>query len=409
MPPAPKATGQAESQSLPSSLWQEAALWVFSYKALYALVVLIIVFVFPDYDEAHFSSINHTWFGGYVSQYEKSNVARHFATWDAAHYLFISENGYCSGLRSCAFYPLWPRLSWAFSSVFHTDHLVSGLFLANALSAWAMTLFFCAAARRFGREIARWALISLLVFPGSLFFQFVYSESLFFFLLMVLWSALGRNQHWLVMISAFLLPLTRAIGLFCVLPIAWHYFSFIFDRFRKPAVSLSDCVNLKSPIPYIAVSAAPAGFAYYFFTMWLWTGNPFEGFHAQSFWGAHSIWNLFNVPKFLIGFFQPSVWHGFRGSLLDRYLFLMLILLVPKIAGLSKDLLLWVYVLAVIPAMSGTFASFVRFESVAFPVFLGLAVVLCRMRAPRRHYLLIAMAALQMFLLWRFLNFRWAG
>ena len=42
-------------------------------------------------------------------------------------------------------------------------------------------------------------------------------------------------------------------------------------------------------------------------------------------------------------------------------------------------------------------------------VFLGLAVVLCRMRAPRRHYLLIAMAALQMFLLWRFLNFRWAG
>jgi hypothetical protein len=408
MPPAPKVTGETDLKPFACSLWQEAALWVFSYKALYALFVLVVVFVFPDYDELNFRSINHNWFGGYVSRHENSSIARHFVTWDAAHYLLISEAGYCSGLRSCAFYPLWPRLIWAFSSLFHTDPLLAGLFLANALSAWAMTLFYCAAARHFSREIARWALISLLAFPGSLFFQFVYSESLFFFLLMVLWSALDRNQHWLVIISAFLLPLSRAIGVFCVLPIAWHYFSFVLDRFREPA-SPSVFSNLKSPFAYIAVSAAPAGFVYYFFTMWLWTGNPFEGFHAQSFWGAHSVWNLLNVPKFLVGFFQPSVWHGFRGSLLDRYLFLMLILLIPKIACLSKDLLLWTYVLAVIPAMSGTFASFVRFESVAFPFFLGLAVVLSRMRPPRRYSLLVAMAALQILLLWRFLNFRWAG
>jgi hypothetical protein len=31
----------------------------------------------------------------------------HFATWDGAHYLFLSEVGYVAGASSCAFYPLW--------------------------------------------------------------------------------------------------------------------------------------------------------------------------------------------------------------------------------------------------------------------------------------------------------------
>src|ERR1041385_3845528 len=32
----------------------------------------------------------------------------HFGTWDAEHYLFLTEYGYQHGSAACAFYPLWP-------------------------------------------------------------------------------------------------------------------------------------------------------------------------------------------------------------------------------------------------------------------------------------------------------------
>jgi hypothetical protein len=34
--------------------------------------------------------------------------ASHFETWDGAHYLYLSEEGYGPGVRSNAFYPLYP-------------------------------------------------------------------------------------------------------------------------------------------------------------------------------------------------------------------------------------------------------------------------------------------------------------
>jgi hypothetical protein len=146
--------------------------------------------------------------------------------------------------------------------------------------------------------------------------------------------------------------------------------------------------------------------------MWHWTGNPFEGFEAQKHWATHSIGNLVNVPRFLFALANPTAWHEYSGSLLDRCVFIVLLNCLPVIWKLdrSRSLMIWTYVLGIMPAMSGTFTSYTRFASCAFPMFIALGVSLA---PPQRRYLrwatLAVFAILHLVLVWRFVNFRWAG
>ena len=107
---------------------------------------------------------------------------------------------------------------------------------------------------------------------------------------------------------------------------------------------------------------------------------------------------------------SPTDWHAFRGSVLDRGLCVVLLYALPLIWRLGKDQAVWSYVLGILPAMSGTFTSFVRFEAAAFPLFLALGMFLGK---KGRGWALAATIGvslgLHLWLLWRFVNFRWAG
>jgi len=99
-----------------------------------------------------------------------------------------------------------------------------------------------------------------------------------------------------------------------------------------------------------------------------------------------------------------------RTTLLDRCLFILLLYTLPLIWRLGKDLTVWTYVLGILPAMSGTFTSFTRFESTAFPMFIALAVFFTGSKRKWPLIVFVALGAvLHGILLWRFVNFRWAG
>ena len=116
------------------------------------------------------------------------------------------------------------------------------------------------------------------------------------------------------------------------------------------------------------------------------------------------------MPKFVVGFFNPTQFHEFKGSVLDRCLFILLLYTLPVIWKLGKDQMVWTYMLGILPAMSGTFTSFTRFESTAFPLFIALAVFFAnRKRKWPLWAFIILSAVLHGILLWRFVNFRWAG
>ncbi|RME93683.1 MAG: hypothetical protein D6766_07680 [Verrucomicrobia bacterium] len=392
--------------------------WLFAWKATYFLSLVSGLLIWGNLSLEHFHQVNARW-----PREGEPVFASHFATWDGAHYLLLSEQGYAKDVPSCAFYPLWPLVMRATAPLFGGNPLVGGLVLSNLASLAAWVMFYRLVERRWGKRSALWALVFLIVFPGSLFFQFIYSESLFLLLLMGLWWALEERRHGWAAVCAGLLPLCRGVGAFVVLPLAWHALSVAPPGWLKCGPSggegredaKEDERRGGEPggqdwAPWLLVGMPLLGWGVYLALMWHWTGNPFEGFAAQKHWAVHSVANLWNVPKFVIGFFSPTEWHAFRGSLLDRCIFVLLLYTLPVLWRLDKGLLVWAYVLGILPAMSGTFTSFVRFASCTFPMFIALGVVLNRRKWRWWRYgLLASFAALHLVLVWRFVNFRWAG
>ncbi len=470
---------EAKQTKPAASRWGRVLLVLVGVKVAYWAVVLTAVGLWSDFDTNRAAQIQEYWFPAGRPSEPRGEWERHFATWDAEHYLYLSAAGYAAGVRSIAFYPLWPMVIRATAALTGLSHPLMGLVLANVCSLGGWLLFHRVTARRLGEKLADAALAVLVVFPGALFFQFLYSESLFFLLLMGLWWGLERRRYGVAWGAAFLAPLARGVGVFAVLPIGWHALSVASPawlgrlqawRGRQweklgarsqepeggrqgvegrlaskdagggekrgvrsqesgerqgstesrptrggsapalPYQNVGGSATASAYRPWALLAAPLVGWGCYLALMWHWTGNPFAGLEAQKYWQVHSIGNLWDVPKFVAGFFEVSAWHEFRGSVLDRCLFILLVYTLPMIWRLGKDMAVWTYVLGILPAMSGTFTSFTRFESCAFPLFIALAAFFTGWKRKWPLVLFIIFSAtLHAVLLWRFVNFRWAG
>jgi hypothetical protein len=354
----------------------------------------------------------------------------HFLAIDCKYYIFLSENGYEHNRKECAFYPLYPSLIHWVSKITNGNDVWVGMVLANLFSFQSFILFFRIVARRYGEAVATLSLLLLLSFPGSLYFQFIYTESLFFLLLMLFLLGLEKSHFWLTLATALLLPLTRAVGIFCVFPLLWHL-SLVTrpSRWEKLSNSPGWLVRIVEFVEprvedlsvrrfpaftrlkwFYLVLAPCAGWVTYFVVMWECTGNAFEGFEAQKqFGGVQSIHNLTDPVRFVILLFNPTTWHEYTGSLLDRCMFILLIDCFPLTWRLDKSWCIWMFFLGVVPAVSGGFTSFTRYSSVVFPIFVAMAVFLIKPRMRWWRWLLLtAFVALHLILVWRFVNFKWA-
>lgn len=396
-----------------------------AFKFIYLVSVLCALLLFPTHrNDDIFQSKRQTW-----TVDDHLTLESHFSTWDTEHYLYLSEKGYKAGSPTCAFYPLWPLTVRLFASLVKCNHVLVGLLLSNAVSLLGLCLFFRLTKRRFGESVAWLSLTCLLVFPGSLFLQFNYSESLFFTLLMLLCVGLDEDRFWIAVVAAFFLPLTRAVGVLCVVPIlATAVISTLssrgastiikgtliqtITRWLRPTNNESGLPSSKHSILKLSLLALAAlfGWSLYLFLMSVWTGNAFEGFEAQKHWGVQSIGNLTDFSKFAFAFVAPTSWHEFVGSALDRFIFYFCICLLPQVWRTDKIWFLWAIVLGVVPAVSGTFCSFTRFASMVFPVFVALGIVLASPKRRFMRYLVLgSFAVLHVVLVWRFVNYRWAG
>lgn len=381
-------------------------LLIVSFKVAYWIILSIALNIWGDAD--FFYTL--MW-----PKFIKPDYLSLFIAYDGAYYISISEGGYESGLRECAFYPLWPLLINSVSSLFGSNRIVTGLILANILSTVGWACLYTIVAKQWGEKIGIWSVVFMATFPGSLFFQFVYSESLFLVLVLLLWWTLQKNSLVYAFAVALLLPLTRAIGVFCLIPIFLHAVVSngiivpIRSQMFKHRDDLLQAKVIKSKQTWLVLIAPFLGWFCYLLLMSISTGNPFEGFKAQEFWEVHSIGNLLNIPKFIFNWLTPSAFHDYTGSLLDRGVFLLVVYCLLVLWKLEKSLISWVYVLAIIPAMSGMFTSFTRFMCVAFPVFIALSAYVTSKHPYIRYCILAIFIILHAFLVWRYANYQWAG
>lgn len=320
--------------------------------------------------------------------------ATHLATWDAAHYLLISERGYEKGSPSCAFYPLLPLMIRGLSLFTFHNHLIAGLILCNVLSIAGISLFHFFVAHNYQQRTANTAVLLLLAFPGALFFSFVYTESLFFLLIVLLFLFL-RSQNYLgVAVVACLIPLTKALGLLCVVPVLLHLF-----------------IHKRQLSAYLSCLGFFLGSALYFLFFYLATGNPLEGFEAQKFYPTHpSIRNIFDLSGLCQALFTPLQVHGMLDSGIDRWFFFMMLLSLPWVYRLSKVYFVFVLVFGFVPALSAWFVSYTRYVMMCFPLFIVLAKMVEGEESEMQRWgIVMIFGAIQVSFLLHHINFYWAG
>jgi hypothetical protein len=325
------------------------------------------------------------------------SAATWFQTWDGMHYLYLSEHGYTPGHPTTAYYPLWPLLIAAATLVLR-DPLIAALLLSNLLSAFALWLLHDLVRTQHSRPIATSALVLQLAYPGSLFFFFPYTESLFLCLTVALFWLLARERYVAAAGVVFLAVLARPVGVFCALPLLHALWT------ARTPEGLRRIVR-----EGWLVLAAPAGLAAYFATMALFTDDPFAGVKAQQFFKASpSIGYLLNPLRFVQTYLDVRAFHGFLHSFVDRFWFTVFVLLLPAVWKLHRGMFWYVLAVGLFSAMTSDFMSFTRYLSVLFPVFVAAATL-----TANRKWLWIpatcVLALFQLIFLFHHIRFVWVG
>jgi len=136
--------------------------------------------------------------------------------WDTLYwYLNIAEHGYTSEgfdahrIVFLPFYPLLIRLG----NIFIGNYLWSAMIVANVLTIMGLFVFYLLAKLEFGRKVAWWSLVFLMLFPSAYFLNAAYSEGPYLlFAAGSFYLARRKSWQWAGVLGGFA-TLTRITGI----------------------------------------------------------------------------------------------------------------------------------------------------------------------------------------------------
>jgi Gpi18-like mannosyltransferase len=113
-----------------------------------------------------------------------------WSRWDAGWYLEIAKHGYhfeAGKPGSAAFFPLYPSVIRLLHSLFFlplTDYsyFATGILVSNICFIAGLTCLYALLSLDYKNELARWAVLAVLLFPTTFFYSAPYSESWLFFI-----------------------------------------------------------------------------------------------------------------------------------------------------------------------------------------------------------------------------------
>jgi len=326
-----------------------------------------------------------------------------WANFDGVHYLWIAQNGY--GLYLQAFFPFYPWLIHWLANFTH-NYLFSALLISYLTFFGGLYFLYRLLLLDYSEKAVQKAIIFLLLFPTSFFFVGVYTESLFFFLLVGAFY-FARKEKWLwAGIFGALASATRVVGIFLLPALLLEFYSQL-----KPQTSniQHPTSNLKHPTSNIQHQASklfsllliPSGLVFYMRYLAVHWGDPLLFAHVQEHFGAQ------RTTRKIILLYQVF-WRYFKMILTTRWdplYFVVWLELLTAIGFLA--LLVWCYfqkihsswlifgILAyLLPTLTGTFSSLPRYVLVIFPGFIGLSLLLEKYRWGKIFYLIFAVLLL---------------
>jgi hypothetical protein len=192
--------------------------------------------------------------------------------WDGLWYKLIAEEGYGFADANAAFWPLFPWLMRLGHDVTGAEPETFGWVIANLSFVGALILLYRLVSIDFDIQVARRTLWAIALFPTSLFFSAVYTESLFLLLAVAALLGARKGNWWVAGIAGALAALTRSYGVLLLIPFAalfWQQYGLSIRRW------------LPNAIPAALPALGPVIFGYHLEQV---RGNWRHFIHVQSQW-----------------------------------------------------------------------------------------------------------------------------
>ena len=298
---------------------------------------------------------------------------------DAIWYVAIAQSGYNYSPVAASranFFPLFPLLVHIVEPVFAIFPLSDPYVEAGMLVTWVAFALACVglyrlAADRFGERVAVMSVLLLALFPFSLYFGAVYTESIY--LVLAVWAFIGieRRNWWMAGALAGLAGASRPPGLLVGACVGLAY--------------LIDWYRMRRPLRFdiLALALAPAGTAAYMLYCWVRWGDPLAYVKtSRAGWGGGhlqlgAVRSAANVLRHPFGILAGAA----RQTQVDVVAillvlcFLALSVLVLRLLGPAYAFFTVASILAPVLDMPNV-NGFGRYLSVIFPVFMVVAYLL---------------------------------
>ncbi len=328
-----------------------------------------------------------------------------WANFDGVHYLTIAEKGYIGTGSIQAFFPLFPfvilhGLKLLFGSFFNS--LLFGLLIDN-LAALGLVIAWYSFVKTFkGVKTAWLSLLILLLFPTSFFLGALYTEALFFFLIISAFYCAEKKFWMLAGFFGLLASSTRIVGIFIVPSLLIELFSQEFNvgkclklwAKRKNSSDALFCTkeelirfSEKNWLKIIWLSCGVLGTLFYMIFLDINFRDPFYFAHVQaSFGSGRSTQVLVTYPQVVYRAlhilitarpFNLRYW-SYIQEFIAGTLALVLIFLSARTVRFSH--LFFALGAFIIPTLTGTFSSMPRYILICFPIYIILAQLLQKNR-----------------------------
>lgn len=275
-----------------------------------------------------------------------------FGNFDGVHYLGIAKDAYAAQYTQ-AFFPFYPILIKAVSFLTFGNLLISALLVSNVAFLASLLIFYKLISKTHGEKIALWSVLFLLSFPTSFFFGSVYTESVFFCLIILAFYLAEEGKVWQAAFLGAFASFTRLVGIFLA-----------------PALFFKKGIKSQAALVFV-----PAGLIAYMIFLGVKFNNPFYFLTSQQIFGQERLSNgIVLLPQVFFRYFK--ILTSVHGLPLVNAVFELLAtvwVLAALILALKKVKLEWLVfslLIVIVPTLTGTLASMPRYILIAFPIYL---------------------------------------
>lgn len=310
-----------------------------------------------------------------------------WGNFDGQHYVNIAQNGY--GFGEYTFFPFYPLVIRLFGFIFG-DKLLNLNFIGQVISNISFLIglvgFYKLARIDFSEKVARLSVVLLLLFPTSFYFAGVYTESLFFALLVWAFYFIRLKKYLPGSILGALLTFSRPVGIF-VLP-AFFCEWLVQNWHEKNKIK-------KLPFNLILI---PTGLFSYMFYLKNHLNDAFAFFSEQVYVGEHRSSHIILLPQILYRYIfkifpnqNINYFPGIFFTFLEFFIGVGYVLLIAVLFYASRlSYAVFALLAYLTPTFLGSFSSMPRYVLIIFPVYLVLAQYLSKSKTKLFAFCLIS-------------------